>query len=123
MTRLVTLAGAVVLGLALAGPTAAGALPEAGPGHEDPVVRRGFDPQPEPPPARTAPGIGDPLRERGFDPQPEPPARIGAKISDPLREKGFNPQPEPPPSTGLAERGFNPQPEPPALGALGTPVR
>ena len=40
-------------------------------------------------------GFDNPIVSKGFNPQPEPPA-IVKKVEDPVAIKGFNPQPEPP---------------------------
>ena len=79
---------------------------ESNPKLNNPVVQKGFNPQPEPPANPDDQGAGfinNQVVEKGLNPQPEPPGVVenpddqGAGfINDAVVEKGFNPQPEPP---------------------------
>ena len=44
-------------------------------GFESPIVRKGFNPQPEPPGSESSIGFESPLVRKGFNPQPEPPGK------------------------------------------------
>ncbi len=44
-------------------------------GFESPLVRKGFNPQPEPPAGESSSGYESPLMQKAGGPQPEPPTR------------------------------------------------